>query len=119
MAAGTARYKRILQLLDKWPAEEGKSGRDLGEFLRNKINLAYKQDKFNANQKYWDSQYLSLQRLVNNDHKNRYPRVLNSSATGLTAEQCNVALSNEFLQQLQEEDKPFYKKLFTSKTKNE
>ncbi|XP_008192733.2 ubiquinol-cytochrome c reductase complex assembly factor 2 [Tribolium castaneum] len=118
MAGATASYKRILQLLEKWPVEEGKVGRDLGEFLRTKITKAYKENKFEANQKYWDSQYISLQRLVNNDYNNKYPRLLSSSATGLTAEQCKLALSNEFLKELQEEDRPFYKKIFSFKSRD-
>ncbi|XP_068893912.1 ubiquinol-cytochrome c reductase complex assembly factor 2 [Tenebrio molitor] len=112
MAAAAGNYKRILQLLEKWPVEEGKTGRDLGEFLRNKINRAYKENKFETDFKYWDSQFLSLQHLVNNEYRNKYPRVLVSSATGLTGEQCKLALSNEFLQEVQEE-KPFYKKIFS------
>ncbi|RZC40781.1 ubiquinol-cytochrome-c reductase complex assembly factor 2 [Asbolus verrucosus] len=107
---------RFLQLLEKWPIEESKVGRDLGQFLRNKINKTCKENyNFQTTYWYWERQYLAVQTLVNNEHKNKYPRVLTSSATGLTAEQCNKALSNEFLETLQEEDKPFYKKIFTSR----
>lgn len=70
-------------------------------------------------QKHWDSKYIALQSLLNNKYKNKYPRILTSSATGLTAEQCKIALSNEFLQELQEEDQPFYKKIFSFKLKDD
>lgn len=56
---------------------------------------------------------------MNNEHSQKYPRAHSSSATGLTAEQCNIVLSNEFLEQLEIEDQPFYKKIFNSKPKKE
>lgn len=90
--------------------------RDLGEYLRDSINKAYKENKFESDQKFWDRQYLSLQKLVNNEHCKHNPRHLHSSSTGLTAEQCNIALSNEFLTELQNENEPFYKRIFAKKS---
>lgn len=40
----------------------------------------------------------------------KYSRKLTNSATGLTANQCKEALSDEFLELLQEEEKPLYKR---------
>ncbi|KAJ8962698.1 hypothetical protein NQ318_001095 [Aromia moschata] len=115
MAAAAGNYKRILDLLEKWPIDKSKVGRDLGEFLRFYINKAYKENRFESNFKYWDKQYLSLQKLVNNYHKNKYKRSLSSSATGLTAQQCNIALSNQFLEELGKEEKSVFRKLFSLK----
>lgn len=92
--------------------------RDLGEYLRDSVNKAYKENKFEVNHKYWDRQYLSLQKLLNNEHCNKNQRHLTSSSTGLTAEQCNIALSNEFLKELQTENEPFYKRIFSFATKS-
>lgn len=91
----------------------------MGEYLRDSINKAYKQNKFEADPKYWDRQYLSLQKLLNNEHCKQNPRNLRSSSTGLTAEQCNIALSNEFLKELENENLPFYKRLFSFRTKSD
>lgn len=134
IAAGS--YKRILQLLEKWPIDKNKAGgrqreyflfkmiitfvsifRDLAEHLKQYVDKAYKDNKFEADTKFWDRQYVSMKIILNNDHKNKYKRFLVSSATGLTAEQCNTALSNEFLKELAEEEVslvekylPFFKK---------
>lgn len=92
--------------------------RDIGEYLKETINTAYKDKKFESNLAYWDKQYLALQRILNNDYKNKYPRTLTSSATGLTREQCNTALSNEFMEELQKEETSFIKRLFSFKSQN-
>lgn len=86
--------------------------RDLAEHLKSYIDKAYKDNKFEADTKFWDTQYVSMKVLLNNDHKNKYKRSLISSATGLTAEQCNTALSNEILQELAEEEVSLVKKYF-------
>ncbi|XP_066151819.1 ubiquinol-cytochrome c reductase complex assembly factor 2 [Euwallacea fornicatus] len=113
MAYAAASYKRILKILEKWPIDQNKAGgRDYCEFLTKYVTQAYKENTFETNCKYWDQQYLALQKLVNNTNKEKYKRVLSSSATTLTAEQCNQVLSNEFLEELkQEEKKSFFRRL--------
>lgn len=81
----------------------------MGEFLRSFVDKSYKENLFEHHHSYWDRQYISLSKLVNNDHKNKYSRILASSATGLTAEQCNLALSNEFLEELANEDNSYFR----------
>lgn len=89
--------------------------RDFGQFLRDSLKNPHK--KFNAeNQEYWDRQYLALQKLHNNEHFLKYPRQFSSSASGLTADQCNIALSNEFLEELEKEEKSLFRKIFSSKS---
>lgn len=92
--------------------------RDIGEYLKETIDKAYKDNKFESNLAYWDKQYIALQRILNNEYKNKYPRNFSSSATGLTREQCNTALSNEFLEELQKEEQSFFKRLFSLKPNN-
>lgn len=79
------------------------------------IDKAYKDNKFESDRQFWDKQYISIKILLQNDHKNKYKRSLNSSATGLTADQCNTALSNEFLKELAEEETSLLKKYFPFK----
>ncbi|KAG5886207.1 hypothetical protein JTB14_012574 [Gonioctena quinquepunctata] len=115
MASATGNYKRILQLLEKWPLDKNKSnGRDLGDHLRKYLNTALEENKL-SNHTYWDKQYLAIQKLVSNTHKNKYKRSLNSTVTGLTAEQCNVALSDEFLEEIKKKEESFFKSLFSLK----
>lgn len=135
MAASAACYKRFLTLLENWPIDKTKTGRlvtsyfsefnllaifvssrDIGEYLRETIVKAYKDNKFESNLVYWDKQYLALQKIINNEYRDKYPRTLTSSATGLTREQCNIALSNDFLEELQKEETSLLKKLFSTKS---
>lgn len=79
------------------------------------MKQSYKDNLFESNSKYWDKQYIAIQKIINNDSKNKYKRSLTSSATGLTAEQCNLALSNDVLNQLKEEEKSFFRRLISLK----
>lgn len=117
MASAAGCYKRILQVLERWPVDKNKAGgRDYCEFLTRYVTQAYKENKFETNYKYWDQQYLAIQKLVNNTNKNKYKRSLASSATGLTAEQCNLVLSNELLEELnKKEEKSYFQKLISIK----
>lgn len=112
--AAKSTIKRILQVLENWPLDQNKAGRDLGQYLRESLQIHYKEGKL-ENAQYWDRQYLALQKIINNEHKKKYPRLLSSSATGLTVEQCNLALSNEVLEQLKEEEQSLYHRYFTKK----
>lgn len=87
----------------------------MAEHLRTYIEKAYRENKFEADIKFWDKQYISMKILLDNNHKNKYRRSLNSSATSLTAEQCNTILSNDFLNDLAEEESSFLKKYFPFK----
>lgn len=81
--------------------------------MKNYVDKAYRENKFESDIKYWDKQYISLNILLKNEHKNKYKRTLNTSATGLTAEQCNIALSNDILEELAEEEVSWAKKIFS------
>lgn len=53
----------------------------------------------------------SLNRIADNQYKKAYDRLVNSSATGLTAEQCRGVLSDDFLSYLKEENTSFLSKV--------
>jgi len=99
-------YQRFLKVIEKWPAEKSKIGRDLGEQIR-KLAKHFATPSTNntsneANEKF-NLQIDALERLSNNIYGKKYPRVRTSTATGLTAEQCNQVLSSEFLQYLNDD----------------
>lgn len=54
----------------------------------------------------------SLNRIVENSYKKLYERTFNSSATGLTAEQCKGVLSDDFMQYLKEDNAGILSRLF-------
>ncbi|XP_052869438.1 ubiquinol-cytochrome-c reductase complex assembly factor 2 [Anopheles cruzii] len=95
-------YNKFLSLLERWPVDKNKLGRDLGQYLRDQLTavlgasniIAVKDERLNK-------QFLALENIVNDVHGKRYPRALSSTATGLSGEQCRKVLSTEFLQILQ------------------
>lgn len=120
-------YKRFLALLEKWPVDKTKQGRDLGHFLRQKLTENYSAEIVSASQspKNIDIQLESLENLVKNIHHDKYTRKFNSTSTGLTGkqlilinlfshmyqnnfsilgEQCRQVLSTEFLEYLNAEN---------------
>ncbi|RZF40159.1 hypothetical protein LSTR_LSTR010111 [Laodelphax striatellus] len=104
--AGT--YKNFLRLLEKWPIDATKKKRDIGIHIREQLKLHFTASgELNPtiSQEKCDRRFVSLKRLVDNHHKNVYRRSATSSATGLTAEQCNSVLSDEFLDHLAQQRK--------------
>uniref|UniRef100_A0A182KA29 Mitochondrial nucleoid factor 1 n=1 Tax=Anopheles christyi TaxID=43041 RepID=A0A182KA29_9DIPT len=92
-------YKNFLSLLERWPVDKSKVGRDLGQYLRDQLTavlgssniVAVKDDRLQR-------QFHSLENIVNDVNAKRYARTLKSTATGLTGEQCREVLSTDFLQ---------------------
>ncbi|EDV41563.1 uncharacterized protein Dana_GF17543 [Drosophila ananassae] len=100
----SALYQRFLKVLEKWPADKSKAGRDLGEQIRKQVTKLTSL-KGGATDQGLDLQIGALERLSNNVYLRKYPRTFDSTATGLTAAQCNQVLSSEFLQYLNEGSK--------------
>ncbi|XP_034488704.1 ubiquinol-cytochrome-c reductase complex assembly factor 2 isoform X2 [Drosophila innubila] len=101
----SAQYQRFLKVLEKWPAEKTKVGRDLGEQIRKKVTkLTGSASLSNEASADLTKQIDALERLSNNVYAKKYQRQYDSTATGLTAAQCSQVLSSEFLQYLN--DKP-------------
>uniref|UniRef100_W8BCD6 Mitochondrial nucleoid factor 1 n=1 Tax=Ceratitis capitata TaxID=7213 RepID=W8BCD6_CERCA len=100
----SAQYKRFLKVLEKWPTDKTKVGRDLGEQIRKQVkdftNPAGLSTEVNDK---LSAQIDSLERLSGNIYAKKYQRRYTSTATGLSAEQCSQVLSSEFLQYLNDE----------------
>ncbi|XP_053964359.1 ubiquinol-cytochrome-c reductase complex assembly factor 2 isoform X3 [Anastrepha ludens] len=101
----SAQYQRFLKVLEKWPVDKAKVGRDLGEQIRKQVKNFTNPASLTtqANEKL-SAQIDSLERLTGNVYGKKYPRRHTSTATGLTAEQCSQVLSSEFLQYLNDEN---------------
>lgn len=111
-------YRNFLKLLEKWPIDPTKKkNRDLSLFIRDqlKINFAGGEVGSNIDEEKCKQQYESLKRISDNYYRNKYLRRSHASATGLTAEQCNSVLSDEFLEYLQDKEKHFLSKVFSSR----
>ncbi|XP_046402338.1 ubiquinol-cytochrome-c reductase complex assembly factor 2 isoform X2 [Ischnura elegans] len=83
------RYKIFLRLLESWPVDTTKKGRDLGQHIRKKITEAFPMGEASTvNVEECEKVYLSLKKICENHYVNKYPRRYSSSASGLTHEQC-------------------------------
>lgn len=100
----SANYQKLMKLLERWPVDKTKGGRDFGVHLRKQLQGIINPSAVTTNiSDKLTHQINALERISNNVHGNKYKRSLSSTATGLTAEQCNQVLSSEFLQYLNEE----------------
>ncbi|XP_037108254.1 ubiquinol-cytochrome-c reductase complex assembly factor 2 [Syngnathus acus] len=114
------RYRRFLKLCEEWPRDERKKGRDLGTFLRQRVAAAFREGENTriSDTEKCDQIYESLARINANTYKQRFPRVKDTSFTGVTAEECKLMLSGSG-QESDDEKKSFWKTLterFSSKS---
>lgn len=87
--------------------------RDLSQHIRDQIKIAFsKGEAQNRVDQEQCNRYLnSLKRLSANQYANLYPRNSTSTASGLTHDQCNLALTPELQEHFEEEDQSYLRKL--------
>lgn len=100
-------YKSFMKLLESWPLDKSKAGRDLGQHIRDQLKIAFAKGDVASqpNPEQCNRYYSSLKRISSNHYGQLYKRSLLSTASGLNREQCNLALTPEMLDYLKEEDK--------------
>lgn len=92
-------YFDLIRLFKQWPIDKTKTGRDLGENLRQQFTQAFALgENSQVNVHDWNRFHESMKLLISNDIKNRYPRDRNWTASGLSREQLRFLLSNKSLQ---------------------
>ena len=74
--------------------------RDLGEYIRKQVSDNFPQGEVTkvADVDKWNKFVFHLENISNNKSLNKYPRSFNSSATGLSVEECNKIISTDFLE---------------------
>lgn len=87
--------------------------RDLGEFLRKQLKASLRAGNISTN---GENQLQALERICNNVHFNNYPRLRQSTATGLTSEQCKILISDTSLKYFAEQQKGLFSKIFRRKS---
>ncbi|KAM9859661.1 ubiquinol-cytochrome-c reductase complex assembly factor 2 [Aulostomus maculatus] len=117
------RYRRFLKLCEEWPRDETRKGRDFGTALRQRVAAAFREGENTqiSDTEKCDQMYESLARINSNVYKQRFPRVKETSFTGVTPDECNVLLSGS-LHQTDDEKKGLWKKLterFSTKSTEE
>lgn len=101
---GSNLYRRVLRILEKWPVDESKHGRDLGTHIRAQVTTFFPQgDLLSASAPRSPAQcqadLAALEDIVNNKAKHLYVRAESQTvgALGLTIEEVKTATSTEGL----------------------
>jgi receptor-type tyrosine-protein phosphatase gamma/nucleoid factor 1 len=90
--------------------------RDLGEHIRERVKTAFKTGEvYPWNENECNRIHASLKRLADNQYGQMYPRKSKSSASGLSADQCQALLSTEFLEELKKSEQGVFSRLFPTK----
>jgi len=86
----------------------------LSQYIRDQVKVAFsKGDATNPpDLERCNRYYLSLTKISSNYYGQHYKRSLLSTASGLSKEHCNVALSPEMLEYLMEEEKGTFRKYY-------
>ncbi|XP_076750334.1 ubiquinol-cytochrome c reductase complex assembly factor 2-like [Xylocopa sonorina] len=107
-------YRNYMKLLESWPLDNSKPGRDLAQHIRDQLKLAFaKGEASEVNREECDRYYKSLKRICSNHYGQMYKRTFSNSATGLTREQCNLMLSPEALKIIEEDSRGFFSRTFS------
>ncbi|NWW00337.1 UQCC2 factor, partial [Machaerirhynchus nigripectus] len=108
-----SRYRRFLRLCEEWPVEDTKQQRDLGSLLRQRVAQAFREGENTpiSDPEACDQMYESLVRIHTNFYKNKYPRLKDTTFTGVTVEDCRMILATDILKQMEDMKKGTWKRL--------
>ncbi|NXN78390.1 UQCC2 factor, partial [Bombycilla garrulus] len=108
-----SRYRRFLRLCEEWPVEDSKRQRDLGAFLRQRVAQAFREGENTpiSDPEACDQMYESLVRIHTNFYKNKYPRLKDTTFTGVTVEDCRMILATDILKQMEDMKKGTWRRL--------
>ncbi|KOX77270.1 putative methyltransferase-like protein 15 like protein [Melipona quadrifasciata] len=92
-------YRNYMKLLEAWPLDNSKPGRDLAQHIRDQLKLAFaKGEASEVNREQCDRYYMILKKISTNHYGQMYNRTFSSTATGLTKDQFMI---NEVLHYLE------------------
>jgi hypothetical protein len=91
-------YADFLLLFKRFPIDSTKKGHDLGEFARKKFSKAFTHGELTqtVDISQWTKTHKELERLVNNEFFDKYPRVKATGALNLGREHCKLVVSNDY-----------------------
>jgi len=84
-------------LVQRWPIDKSRTGKDLGERLRQLVAEEFPQGPISkANEGKLTKDFESFNRIANNEYRDRFPRKFpGSTVLGLELDQYEFATSNE------------------------
>jgi len=108
--AAASRYRKFLKLCEMWPVDASKTDRDLGLYIRRRIADGFHQgDATMIDVAECDRIYNSLYRIASNHFRRSYPRLRDSTFSGLNMEDCRTMNSTEGLEILRSNKFKFWK----------
>jgi len=108
--AAASRYRKFLKLCEMWPVDASKTDRDLGLYIRRRIADGFRQgDASEIDVAECDRVYNSLHRIASDHFRRSYPRLRDSTFSGLSTEDCHTMNSTDGLELLQAKQSSFQK----------
>ena len=100
-------YRQFVRLLDSWPLDVNKQGRDLAVYLRERVGHAFHQGEATRmlNPQECDRALKALNRINSNMYRDMYPRLRKSTANGLEIEELRQITSTEIINTVRIKDK--------------
>jgi len=100
--SGGSSYKSFMKVLEKWPIDSLKQGRDLGEALRLLFSQAFPSGPATHinNEKHLKRQIQASRKLSDDHYLKQYPRIYKSNFSGLDLEQLKQITSTKVLAEL-------------------
>jgi len=99
MSGGTA-YRNFVRVLEKWPLDKNKQGKDLGENLRVLFSKTFPSGSSSVvNEKVINKQISALDSLISNKSLKAHPRELKNTFTGLDLETLSKITTTEMMGQ--------------------
>merc|ERR1711915_561204 len=93
-------YNSFVKILEKWPVDKTKPGKDLGEALRLLFSKTFPSGSSSAvNEKIVNKQISDLDALISNKTLNSHPRTSKSTFTGLDLETLSQITSGQVLKE--------------------
>jgi len=98
-------YRSFIKVLEKWPIDKLKTGKDLGEDLRKLFSHTFPQGSSTGVQdvKQLNRQILALQKLTEDANRTNFPCSSNNTFTDLDIEHLQQITATETMKQLGEE----------------
>ena len=116
--SAVGRYRLFLRLIQDWPVDETKVGRDLGTVIRRRVAEGFKQGEVSSIDEAKCTQiYDSLATINSNHYRNLYPRLKDTCSSGLSLDECRVVSSTDTLEFLKAEDQSMIQRVKGSFTK--
>jgi hypothetical protein len=96
---GSRIYNKFIDLVQRWPIDKSRTGKDLGERLRQFVAAEFPHGPIsNANEGKLSKDFDSFNRIANNEYRDRFPRKYpGTTVLGLELEEYKFATSNEGL----------------------